>query len=55
MPESFKHQLAFALKIYIEKIGDPFLIIGSHKKLHGLVKIKINRDYTNYKYSNLDA
>ena len=55
MPESFKHQLAFALKIYIEKIGDPFLIIGSHNKLHRLVKIKINRDYTNYKYSNLDA
>tara|TARA_B110000090_G_scaffold3928_1_gene4137 strand:+ start:497 stop:1162 length:666 start_codon:yes stop_codon:yes gene_type:complete len=55
MPESFKHQLAFALKIYIEKIGDPFLIIGSHKKLHRLVKIKINRDYTNYKYSNLDT
>jgi hypothetical protein len=55
MPESFKHQLVFALLTYIEKVGDPFLIIGSHIKLQELIKIKINKDYTNYKYPNLDV
>ena len=53
MQESYKHQLIFALLTYLEKVGDPFLIIGSHIRLHEL--LKISKDYTNYEYPNLEV
>jgi hypothetical protein len=53
MQESYKHQLIIALLTYLRKVGVPFLIIGSHIRLHEL--LKINKDYTDYKYPNLDV
>jgi len=53
MPESFKHQIAYALIVYIQNVGDSFLVIGDHKKLHDLIKLEINSDYTNYHYPTL--
>jgi len=52
MPESFKHQITYSLLLYIESVGDSFLIIGDHKKLHDLIKLEINSDHTNYSYGN---
>jgi|TARA_B110000444_G_scaffold205674_1_gene198947 hypothetical protein len=53
MPESFKHQIAYALILYIESVGDAFLVLGDHKKLHDLIKLEIKRGHTNFLYPNL--
>ena len=51
MPESLKHQIVYSLTLYIESVGNPFLIIGDHKKLHDLIKLKIDKSHTDYYYT----
>lgn len=55
MPESLKHQLAFSLQLYIKSIGDSFLIIGDHKKLHELIKLGIDKNYVNYYFTQIHS
>ena len=55
IPESLKHQLAFSLQLYIKSIGDSFLIIGDHKKLHQLIKLGIDKNYVNYYFTQIHS
>jgi hypothetical protein len=53
MPKSLKHQITYSLILYIESVGNPFLIIGDHKKLHDLIKLEIDKKYIDYYYNHL--
>jgi len=55
MPKSLKHQLVFSLLLYIKHVGDSFLIIGDHSKLHELIKLEIDEDYINYYFTQIHA
>ena len=53
MPESLKHQIVYSLILYVDSVENPFLILGSHKKLNDLIKLEVNKKYIDYYYAQL--
>ncbi len=54
-PISLKHQVIHCLKIYIQAVDDPYLVITESKAMRKLVALEPERQYLQYYYTREDV